>query len=657
MRPADRGPRPQEGVNAYRAAIRRMRPGLVAVGGFSAVISVLMLTGSVYMLQVYDRVLSSGSVPTLLGLFTIVAVLYAFLGFYDFLRTRMLSRSALKMDLLTGTDAFRTWVRSGIAGGDDGAARRNAVPGREAADAQPLRDLEVVRGFVSGPAIVALFDIPWVPLYLAVLFLIHPWLGWLTVGGSAVVALVAFVNRRVTKGAIRSAMAADGVERDFADKGRRNAEAVVAMGMEEAVTARWRGLHDAALVSGQTGSDPSEMLAAFSRAFKMLLQSAMLSLGAFLVLRGEISGGMIIASSIISGRALAPVDQVIGMWRSIGKAAEAHRRLDAFFAGRAAEKPRIALPDPQGRITVSRLTKLAPGLPGTDRARILNQVSFALEPGDGLGVIGNSASGKSTLARLLVGAWTPDGGEIRLDGATPDQWDPRQLGRNVGYLPQTLEMLPGTIRDNIARFDRDASDAKVIEAAMLAGVHEMILKLPDGYATSLGAGNDLPLSGGQIQRLGLARAVYGMPRIVVLDEPNSNLDVAGDDALTKAIATLRAAGSTVVVMAHRPSAIAAVNKVLILHGGSVAQFGPKDEVLAAAIRPAPTDAPATDAPATDAPATDAPATKPASDVPAKVAGRIRSVAASIGPQPQVRPAKLRPSIFRQIDRPDRRSTP
>jgi len=560
-------------ANAYTLALRRLRPGFAVVVAFSAVINVLMLTGSVYMLQVYDRVLSSGSVPTLLGLFAIVVVLYGFLGFYDFLRARLLSRMAIRLDQSAGTETFRVWIRSG-------------VPGEGGANAQPLRDLEMLRGFLSGPAVVALFDTPWVPLYLAVLFAIHPWLGWLTIAGAAIVALVALINRLVTQGAIRRAAGLDGAERDFADKSRHIAEAVVAMGMERAITARWRGLHDGTLASGQQGSDPSEMLAAFSRAFRMLLQSAMLTLGAFLVLRGEISGGMIIASSILSGRALAPVDQVIGQWRTIGRAAEAHRRLGAFFEGRAAEKPRIQLPDPTGQISVARLIKLAPGQPGTERARILNQVNFSLEPGDGLGVIGNSASGKSSLARLLVGAWTPDGGEIRLDGATLDQWDPAQLGRKIGYLPQVLEMLPGSIRDNIARFDPDVSDAGVIEAAQLAGVHDMILKLPHGYATQLG-GNEMPLSGGQIQRLGLARAIYGKPRLVVLDEPNSNLDVAGDDALQGAIAALRAAGSTVIVMAHRPSAIAAVNKVMILHGGMVAQFGDKAEVLAAALRPNP----------------------------------------------------------------------
>lgn len=580
-------------ADPYRAALRRLRPAVVTVALFSALLSLLMLTGSIYMLQVYDRVLSSGSAPTLVGLFAIVIVLYSFLGLYDFLRSRMLSRAARLLDMGAGPETFRIWLRSSVPGGAEGEKA-----------AQPLQDLGVLRSFISGPAIVALFDTPFVPLFLAVLFLIHPWLGWLTVGGALVVAGLATANRFITRPAIREAAALDGAERDFTERGRRNAEAVIAMGMEEAVTRRWQALHDQTLSTGQRGSDPSEALASSSRAFRLLLQSAILTLGAWLVLQNQMTAGMIVAASILSGRALAPVDQVIGQWRSIGRALEAHRRLGGFFEERSeAARPRIDLPAPTGQITVSRLTKLAPGWSGAragaERPRILHQVSFTLEPGDGLGVIGNSASGKSTLARLIMGAWTPDGGEIRLDGATSDQWDPATLGRSVGYLPQTLDMLPGTIRDNIARFDAQASDRAVIEAAKLAGVHDMILGLPDGYATMLGgAGGAQPLSGGQIQRLGLARAIYGRPRLVVLDEPNSNLDVAGDDALANAISTLRADGATVIVMAHRPSAIAAVNKVLVLHNGMVARFGDKEAVLTAMTRGGPALAPVPAAPAT-----------------------------------------------------------
>jgi ATP-binding cassette subfamily C protein len=560
-----------DGQNAYRAALWQMRPALGGILGFSAVLNVLMLTGSIYMLQVYDRVLSSRSVPTLIGLFAIVVVLYGFLGLYDFLRSRLLSRAALRLDQTLGPQAFRAMVGAG--------------GGAKAGGEQPLRDLDSLRGFLSGPAVTALFDVPFVPLYLAVLFVIHPLLGWVTVAGAGVTALIALANQAFTAGPTQGAATLDGAERDFAETGRRNAETIVAMGMAGAVTARWQRMHHDTLALGQRGSDPSEMLAAGSRAFRMLLQSAILSLGAWLVIRGEMSGGMIIASSVLTGRALMPVDQLIGQWRSLGRAIAAHRKLDAAFTRPDAGAQPIALPPPTGAITVSHLTFLPTAgqgaRQGAEARPILSDVSFTLASGDGLGVIGSSASGKSTLARLLVGALSPDKGEIRFDAATPDQWDPAVLGTRIGYLPQVVEMMPGTIRDNIARFHPEATDEGVIAAARLTGVHEMILRLPDGYATRVGGATGRPvLSGGQLQRIGIARAVYGMPAIVVLDEPNSNLDIAGDAALSRTIAALRDAGSTVIVMAHRPSALAAVNKLLVLAGGKVRAFGDKAAVLA-----------------------------------------------------------------------------
>lgn len=553
-------------MNPYRAALRRLRPTLLLAGLFSAAINLLMLTGPIYMLQVYDRVLGSGSVPTLVALSVVVLLLYCFFGVYEFLRMRILARAACQLDALIGVTAFALGLRAGVVdGGQDGA--------------QASRNLETVRGFLGGPAILGLFDLPWIPIYVVLVFALHPVLGWVTLAGAAVVTVVALVNHRMTERSIASSMAQEGAERAFAEQGRRSAELIAALGMTGRVTERWRQMHVAGLATGQEASNRSEVATAFSKTFRMLLQSALLTAGAWLALRQEISAGMIVAASIIAGRALAPVDQVIGQWRSIGRAHEAHRRCLAAFAPDSEATVPIRLPPPTGALRVTGLTKLAPGRgTGHDRLRILDRVSFALEPGEGLGVIGNSASGKSTLARLLVGAWVPDAGEIRLDGATHAQWAPEELGRHIGYLPQTVEMLPGSIRDNIARFDPEAPDEAVIEAARIAGVHEMILSLPDGYGTRLGPDRML-LSGGQIQRLGLARALFGMPRIIVLDEPNSNLDTAGDDALTAAIATMRGRGSVVIVMAHRPSAIAAVSKVMILHNGAVAQFGPKEEVM------------------------------------------------------------------------------
>lgn len=554
--------------NPYRRAIAAARPALGGVIALSAILNVLMLTGSIYMLQVYDRVLPGGSVPTLVVLFGIVIVLFAFLGFYDFLRARVLSRVSLQIDDRLSGPAFRTWLRTGLPGDS------------RSADAQVMQDLDTIRGFLSGPVVAAMADVLFVPLFLAVLFLIHPWLGLLTVAGACIGGVIALINRAMTRGAITQSAGLEIAERNFTDRSRRNAEAIEAMGMHGSITAHWHSLRRAAQARSQAGSDPSEALAAASRAFRMLLQSAILTMGALLVIRGEISGGMIIASSVLSGRALAPVDQLIGQWRATGRAAAAHKRLLGTFDALAPDPERILLPDPTGQITVTGLTKLGSSHPGKEPPKILSDISFSLESGDALGVVGNSASGKSTLARLLVGAGQGDSGEIRLDGATLDQWHPEKLGRQIGYLPQILEMLPGTIRDNIARFDHEAKDAAVIEAATLTGIHDMILKLPDGYGTRLGDPQTPPvLSGGQMQRLGLARAIYGMPRLVVLDEPNANLDMAGDAALTRTIKALRAAGSSLIIIAHRPSVLAAVNKLMVLNAGQIKALGDSATLL------------------------------------------------------------------------------
>lgn len=556
----------------YDQAMRKLHWTFAQVWMFSAIINVLMLTGPIYMLQVYDRVLSSGSIATLQGLFVIAVVLYIFLGVYEFLRARLLSRAGYRLDAMLGDKAFDFWLHTGIV--------------RDRAGHNPVRDLEMSRGFLSSPAVLGLFDLPWIPLFLGVVFFIHPWLGYLTIAGAAVVAIIAYFNQRITRQPIAEAMAMDSAERSFVERSRRNAEAVFALGMQDKVVNRWRSLHALALLKSQEGSDKSESLAAFSKAFRLLLQSALLTLGALLAIRQEISPGAIVATSIIAGRALSPVDQVIGNWRSIGRAREAGRRLREAFGMMPPDRTQVRLPDPKGVLEVSRLTKMAPERAnGAERSKILDRVNFSLAPGDGLGVIGTSAAGKSSLAKVLVGVWKPDLGEVRLDGATLNQWNPEDLGRHIGYLPQALEMLPGTIAENIARFDPKAKDAKVIEAATIASVHEMILTLPEGYATRIG-NVDQPLSGGQLQRIGLARAIYGMPRLVILDEPNSNLDSDGDDALSEAISLLRKRGCVVIVMAHRPSAIAAVNKVMILHKGAVAHFGDKDEILRLAMRPA-----------------------------------------------------------------------
>ena len=560
----------REGGTIYAQALTRLRRSFVGVGLFSAAVNILMLTGPIFMLQVYDRVLSSGSVATLQALYAIVVVLFVFLGIYDFLRTRLLSRAAYRLDQDVGPAAHDLWVRSAL----------QETPTL----ARPLNDLAVVRGFLPGPAMLGLFDLPWIPLYLAVVFVIHVWLGWLALAGLGVVTVLALLNQWMTRKHHAQSMRMDGAESFFVDQNRRNAEAIVPLGMADRVTARWSAMHRDGLAVGQLGGDRSEGFVATSKSFRLLLQSSLLGLGGYLALQQEISPGMIVAASIIAGRALAPVDVVLGQWRNVVRVREAHARLHQVFDAAPEPRPVIDLPAPQGHMTVAAITKFVPGARAGERPPILDQVSFRLQPGDAVGVIGPSASGKSTLARILVGALRPDHGEVRLDGATLSQWSDAALGRHLGSLPQRLELIAGTIRDNIARFDPEADDAAVIDAARIAGVHEMILQLPDGYATALGH-DSAPLSGGQLQRIGLARAVYGTPRYVILDEPNSNLDAAGDDALSQAILTLREQGSTVVVMAHRPSAIAAVNKVLVLHSGRVAEFGPKEDVLQKSVRP------------------------------------------------------------------------
>ncbi len=551
----------------YDTAVSRLRRRFVLVALFSAVVNILMLTGPLFMLQVYDRVLASGSVATLQGLFLIVVVCFTFLGLYDFLRTRMLSRAGYRLDQDTSDKAFDIWMKSG--------AGRATIKGR------PLNDLAVVRGFIGSPAVLGFFDLPWVPVYLGIVWLVHPWLGMLTVAGAIVVLVLALANQALTKASIAKAMGMDATESAFVDQSHQSGDTVLSLGMGENVRKRWSDMHRDGLSTGQIGGDRGEAFTTSSKAFRMLLQSALLGLGGYLALQQEISAGMIVAASIIAGRALAPIDQVIGQWRGVIRAREAHRRLrGAFMMYGREDEPSMDLPEPTGVITVQSVSKFPPAdVADVDAKPILSGISLRLEPGRALGVIGPSAGGKSTLARLLVGAWHPDQGEVRLDGATLLQWDPDRLGQYIGYLPQKLDLLAGSVRDNIARFDADATDEAVIEAARIANVHELILSLPEGYATEIGY-TAQPLSGGQIQRIGLARALYGAPKVVVLDEPNSNLDMDGDKALTQAILTLKQRGSTVVVMAHRPSAIAAVDDILVLRDGKQVDIGPKDEVLA-----------------------------------------------------------------------------
>lgn len=556
-------------------ARRGFTGAIMGVGVFSALVNLLMLTGPFFMLQVYDRVLASRSVPTLIALFVLAASLYLFLGVFDFFRARVLSRVAATLDARAREGIFRIFVARGMSA--EGVAYR------------PLADLSIVRQWMSSQAPLALFDLPWFPFYLAIVALMHPWLGMLAAGGAAVVIVVALINQFLSRAPAAEAAQNDAAEARFAEQAQRSADALVAMGMVTDVGKRWAVMRREAAEASQRGAERGEGFAAFSKAFRLMLQSAILGMGAYLAINAEISPGMIVTASIISGRALAPIDQTIAGWTGTQRARLAWRRLKDYLKGVTEAGPEMPkLDTPKGQVTVEAAWKMPPisHASAPNPKPILADITFRLEPGQGLGVIGPSASGKSTLARLLTGLWMPDRGSVRIDGATHQQWPPDQIGPAIGYLPQQVELLSGTIAENIARFDPDAKDEDVVAAAKMAGVHDMILDMPDGYATAVDS-QIMPLSGGQRQRIALARAVYRKPRLLVLDEPNSNLDAEGDAALAEAIRTLRADGATVVVMAHRPSAIAAVDHVLMLRDGHQVAFGPKSEVLKQFTRPTP----------------------------------------------------------------------
>lgn len=552
--------------NVVGERFKQARSAFVSVGILSCVVNLLMLTGPMFMLQVYDRVLASQSIPTLVALLGLVIGLYMMMGLFDFFRTRILSRVSLWLDDQLSPLAYRSWMVRSLSGYSPGY--------------RPVADLTIVRGLLSSPTILALFDLPWFPVYLGVVFLLHFQLGLLASAGALVVIILAILNEVMSSRAMGLTAQAEIKENRFIDLAQRNADSVLAMGMLSNTMKTWRDMRNKTLAYQQSGGERSEIFKASSKAFRLLLQSTILGFGAYLAINREITAGTIVAASIIAGRALAPIDQTIGGWRMIKRARMARKRLSKYLSRDAEQiKGNVQLPAPKGVIEVKNVVKFAPNPePGTERLTILGGIDFSLKPGDGLGVIGQSASGKSTLARLLVGLWMPDQGSIRIDGATFEQWDLDDLGQHIGYLPQQVELISGTVAENIARFDDDADPDDIIEAARITGIHELILAFPDGYSTDADSASS-PLTGGQKQRIALARAIYKCPKIVVLDEPNSNLDADGDTALANAITALRKAGSVVIVMAHRPSAIAAVDKILMLNKGHMVEFGDKEEVL------------------------------------------------------------------------------
>ncbi|MEM1045529.1 MAG: type I secretion system permease/ATPase [Pseudomonadota bacterium] len=537
------------------------RNAFFGVGGFSFVINLLMLTGPLFMLQVYDRVLTSRSIPTLVALVLLVIALYGFMGILEFIRQRILIRIGHRFDTDVGLTALDRYIMLPIKAGPKAAA------------IQPIRDLESIRSFFSGQGITALFDMPWSPIYLAVIFLFHPWLGLLAAGGAIVLFVLTLLADRYTRDPMKEAGQIQAERSRFAESGRRNAEVLRGMGMNAAFGRIWSGINDRYVEKTAAAADRSGGFSTATKILRLLLQSLMLALGAFLAVQEEITPGVMIAASIIMARALQPVEQAVGQWRGFIAARQAWGRLKQTLAVETTSEP-MPLPEPAKNLVSDHVTIVPPGA----QKPIILDATFKMEAGGGLGIIGPMGSGKSTLARALVGIWPATRGAIKLDGAPLDQWSPEALGKHIGYLPQDVELFDGTIEANIGRFDEERSPEKILAAARLAGVHELILSLPDGYDTRIGEGGSI-LSGGQRQRIGLARALYGDPFLLVLDEPNSNLDGDGDVALKDAILAARSRGAIVVVIAHRPGAIAAIDTLLMLDGGKVAAFGPKDEVL------------------------------------------------------------------------------
>ena len=549
-------------ANEMLAALTAYKRAFFNIGLFSAVINLLMLAPALYMLQVYDRVLASGNEMTLLMLTLMILGLFGLMGALEWVRSQVVIRLGTQMDMRLNQRIY------------DAAFEAQLRTGSPAAG-QALNDLTSLRQFATGNALFAFFDAPWFPVYLCVIFMFSPWLGLLALGGAVLLMLLAWINQRVSQGPLKAASELSVEATQQASAHLRNAEAIEAMGMLATLRGRWLAQHTAFLAQQNLASEKTASVGAWSKGVRLALQSLVLGLGALLAVQGQITAGMMIAGSILMGRVLSPIDQLIGVWKQWTSARLAYQRLESLLQAHPARPQRMALPIPRGELAVEQLSASAPG---TRRATLSN-LSFTLPAGQVLGVIGPSGCGKSTLARLLIGVWQPLAGKVRLDGAQLSQWDKQQLGPHLGYLPQDIQLFAGTIAQNIARFAQVDAD-KVLAAAQLAGVHSLILQMPEGYETRLGDGG-AGLSGGQKQRIGLARALYGLPALIVLDEPNANLDEAGEQALLQAIAQLKQLKRTLILITHKPNVLTLTDQLLILREGQLQAFGPTAKVLAA----------------------------------------------------------------------------
>jgi PrtD family type I secretion system ABC transporter len=552
-------------VVGFLASCRQAFWGLAIFSGLS---NVLMLTASFFMLQVYDRVLPSRSVPTLVALLILAIVLYVLQGALDLIRTRISGRIGRFLEETLGLRVYDAVVRLPLKTRGDGDGL------------QPLRDVDHVRGFLSGGGPTALFDLPWMPVYLGICFYFHFLIGLAALMGAGVLLsftiLTEVRTRRVTKASASFAISRNAL----AIEGRRNAEVLHAMGMRHRVASRWHQVNKSYMAASEAANDIASGLGGMSKVFRMILQSGILAVGAYLVIQQESTAGIIIASSILTARALAPVEMAIANWKGFIAARQAGQRLDQLLKLLPKEDEPMALPAPEHSFIVDRIHVVPPGA----EKPVLHDVSFALVSGQGLGIIGPSGSGKSSLARALVGVWPRLHGKIRMDNAALDQWSSESLGQHIGYLPQSVELFDGSVATNIARFDPNATPKAVLDAARAAGVHDLILSFPDGYGTRIGEGG-MALSAGQRQRIALARAFYGNPFLVVLDEPSSNLDSEGENSLTAAVLNVRQRGGIVVIVTHRPKSLDGVDHVLVLAEGMTKAFGKKDEVLNKVLRP------------------------------------------------------------------------
>lgn len=550
-------------VNELRVSLEACRTYFLYAALFSAAVNILLLTPVIYMLTVYDRVVASGSMSTLLMLTLLMIALLLSVGGFEWVRSSI---------LIAASNRLEQTLHKRVS---DATFKRALLTGGLVSDAQPLADLTSLRQFLTGNGMFAVFDAPWFPIYIFVMFSFHPWFGIAGILCGAVMMVLAFTNNSATDSLLQAANEKSNQANSKFQRSLRNSEVVAALGMSEDVAKSQNKLNDEVLEKQTEASRKAAALNGLSKSFRLISQSSLLGLGAYLALNQEISPGMMIAGSLLLGRALAPIDMLVGSWKGFSLATAQYNRLKDLLERIPSEREKMSLPAPSGSLAVEQVTVIPPG----SRNPVVRGVSFELQAGEMLGIVGPSASGKSTLARALLGIWPAYAGKVRLDGADIQSWDRIELGPHIGYLPQDIELFDGTIAENIARFREIRSD-EVIAAAQLAGVHELILKFPQGYDTHIGSSGGA-LSGGQRQRIALARAVFGSPKLLILDEPNSNLDDQGEKELVQALNRIKLNGCTTLVITHRTMILQCVDKILMLKDGQLAAFGPRYDVLAA----------------------------------------------------------------------------